>query len=141
MTHGCHCSKWTRRKNVGGSPIDDLDFTCRELNAKLRCLQLPGGACSDGIDFTFYTVQTQQNNKLSEDVDFHCAFAGNACKTSICKIEFEFAQKLFELLADNGPGSYYWYGYNSDAECTPQVPKYFEKTCVGEAPNVFIHNA
>ena len=140
-SHGCHCSKWSRKDNVGGAPIDDFDAGCRAWNSKIRCVELQGGACSDGIDFDFYTIQVEENEQISDDVDFHCAYAGDACRTAVCKIGYEQFQIFLNSADNEGPGSYFWDGYENNAVCTPQAPEQSEKICVGDAPDVVIKNA
>ena len=54
VSHGCHCSKYSNNKLVGGYVVDEMDSMCRMWNSKRRCLTLPGGACENGIDFKFF---------------------------------------------------------------------------------------
>merc|ERR1712110_876456 len=137
--HGCHCSKYSRTDNVGGSPTDELDAACLDWNRKIKCLSLPGGACNKkGIDFEMFPVQLQADGQLSPDPAFGCAFTENKCQHALCLIKYEFGLMLMDSVKQNGPGSDKWKGYNFNSQCMPNAPVYGEKMCMGKAPDVAI---
>jgi len=127
--HGCHCSTYSGN-TAGGSPVDDLDAACRDWNTKSHCLTLEGGACSNGIDFDTYNVQLNADGSVSNDVEFGCAYVENECQEALCRLGYEFGMFLFDSVAKNGPGSYNWNGYITNAKCTPNAPVSGHKVCV-----------
>ena len=110
--HGCHCAKYSRKDNLGGTPVDALDEACFEWNKKMKCITLEGGACSNGIDINSYPIQLERNSMLSEDAEFACQYAGDECATAICKINYEVGLALWNSVSENGPGSANWDQYN-----------------------------
>jgi len=138
INHGCHCSKYSRTENVGGSPVDELDAGCQDWNKKINCLSMEGGSCENGVDFGMIPVQLQQNGNLSPDADFGCAFTENKCQFDMCQIYYQFGAMLMDSVNQNGPGSDQFKGYSKNAQCMPNVPSYGDKMCVGQAPDVNI---
>jgi len=140
LQHGCHCSKYSRSDNVGGSPVDELDAGCLDWNKKIKCLGLEGGSCENGIDFEMIPVQLQQSGKLSPDADFGCAFTESKCQFDLCQVYYQFGAMLMDSVNQNGPGSDKFKGYAKNSQCMPNAPSYGEKMCVGNAPDVTIVN-
>merc|ERR1711912_210289 len=108
--HGCHCARYSRSENLGGSPVDALDESCLEWNKKMKCITLEKGACSDGISITSYPIQLKLNGDLSDDAEFACQYAGDKCAKAICLINYEVGLALWE------------------------------RVCQGDAPDVYIVN-
>ena len=77
----------------------------------LRCLTLPGGACSSGFDFDYYPIQLDANNLLSADSDHHCSLTRNSCEDAVCRIHHEFQKELTISVARKSYGSYNWTDY------------------------------
>ena len=61
LCQACHCSKYSNSEFVGGDAVDELDKMCLEWNNKLKCLTLQGGACENGIDFSFFNFQVNND--------------------------------------------------------------------------------
>jgi len=138
--HGCHCARYSRSENLGGSPVDALDEACLEWNKKMKCITLEKGVCSDGISITSYPIQLNPNGDLSDDAEFACEFAGDKCAKAICLINYEVGLELWESVSKKGPGSVKYPDYEFNAECMPNPPSYAERVCLGDAPDVYIVN-
>merc|ERR1711912_231704 len=138
--HGCHCARYSRSENLGGSPVDALDESCLEWNKKMKCITLEKGACSDGISITSYPIQLKLNGDLSDDAEFACQYAGDKCAKAICLINYEVGLALWESVSKKGPGHVKWPEYELNASCTPNRPSYAERVCQGDAPDVYIVN-
>merc|ERR1712178_311965 len=138
--HGCHCARYSRSENLGGSPVDALDESCLEWNKKMKCITLEKGACSDGISITSYPIQLNLNGDLSDDAEFACQYAGDKCAKAICLINYEVGLALWESVSKKGPGHVKWPEYELNASCMPNPPSYAERVCLGDAPDVYIVN-
>jgi len=137
-SHGCHCAKYSRNEFVGGPPVDNLDSLCQQWNMKNHCLTLPGGACENGIDFTFFNVKVHGDDTPNDDADFACENTESDCEKALCLVNFEFAKQLWTSAEAGEAGSdSYWYDEN--ATCTPNAPVNGIHTCVGDSPNVRIN--
>ena len=139
INHGCHCSKYSDNEFTGGPAVDIMDRMCQDWNAKLKCLGLPGGACENGIDFNFFSVQMYKNGTFSDDEEFACEKAVDGCEAAFCKVTYDWGVGLWNS-ADEGLAGSNMFDYVPNAECFPQPPTGGEQICVGDAPDVDIIN-
>lgn len=103
----------------------------------MRCLQLEGGACEQGINFLSYEA-TLMNGQLQETGNLHCELLTDSCEAAVCQVFYEFANFIVGQVDD---GNLYksWRGWQDNAVCVPHSPDLRpKKSCEGTAPNVEI---
>jgi len=131
--YGCHCfPDYTRRTSGVGSPVNDVDATCKKLNRCKKCIDIEGLApsCENGDP-----DQGKYDYSVSGGVvDCNPRGRNNDCKIAQCECDKDFAENLAAVWTDDSFDNHYWNTIkNTNAMANAGTPVFdYDSTCVAQ---------
>lgn len=142
--YGCWC--YFEEERGKGTPVDDFDAQCKELQDGYECIRLDSDESGDECDiWTTPYNSASGNGGLSsstlERLNIECDASniGNACAARICRVEGWFVQNVLKIAFSRGiqvddQFSHDRGGFDAQNVCTIIPGMFSDKECCGEYP-------
>merc|ERR1712110_102730 len=117
-SHGCHCSKFEENmfQTGAGLPVDDLDILCQDWYNARRCITLPNGICSNGMEEEYQIPAFQRMDPKN------CRINTDLCSRTACVVDLHYINEIFKHSQENRG-----FEYVDDAVCAAN-----ERTAIDE---------